>query len=1495
MDAMNDRTLIDGDTGQLIEAIEPARLLLPGGEHRTITVEAGCTVAQLLGAVPPELHPYVQAFNHGARITDWDNFHLREGDRVLLAVVPGGGKGGGKQIVGAILMIAVAIFAPYAAGAMYTAAGGTLVAANAGLIIGGLTVGITMVGAMVISALIAPPAVSTDQKSIASASPSSYMLTGQSNQARIYQPCMTVYGMYKVMPALAANPNVDNFATSSRISALYDFGLGYVNVYDLRIGDVSMWDYNPQTVLHTNDYATDLQLLPNRVGYDQYAFVMKRYQPVTVRTKANTVGMALDIEFPRGIFQASSLWGNLPWSADFVAYWRLADTGTWQEVPIDFYSGGDRAYTTATLGISYGVPGMFEDTQYNPSTSPADLRAKSAQWKASQTYQAYAVYNASRANPYVVFTYTGGPIDEGNYFARYPEIRAVGWTKSALEHFESIGSREGRDPGVPGVLYRRTFYAVTGDMPYVPTSSPGDLHGYDIIMFGATADEGGAGWIFTSSLPGGNPPLTTHPTPWVWTITDTSTWDPNVYLARYPDVAAAGFDAWAHFTNNGAYEGRDPYISSIRSVRMTANQVGVYWMRIEMNFATPGTYELQVMRTDVIEDGTDTSIANTTQGAISARFSESTIGILRSFEPGWPVQARLRHTMLELRVVATDKLQGVVQNLSAICVSVLPVTNDGANFWYQETRNPAWIALDILTSEKNPKPLARSQIDWPSWLHLVQVCAELRYMVVNGAPYIGPRYTCDIVVDATSTVKTLVDSILSACRASLVLTTAGTWGVLVDEEKTTPRQLITPANSWGFSGARTFAQVPHALRVNFITNANNAYTKDEVLVYWDGYDASNATIFETLDTYGVTDYPHAWAYGRYMMAQGIMRSELFTLSMDVENLLVQRGDLVYVAHDVPMIGGMPCRIVYVQDAPGLAVLVDRPLSIAPTGYAIRLSDGTMRTGPVYTDASLDEQWIVLDTLAGVAPDDLIVLGDYRRETQPYLVQGIAPGTDLSAELTLCRYDARVYQADQGALPPWDPGFGRDYINGTDLRSFNMYAAQTLYYVARMPFVEVEVRWTTTGWNLDHNEVSVILPNGTRVAIGRGLQDCKWTLDAIADRGAYFDIPLQLEALPINDTGYQGQPAYCWITLVPDRTAPPAVSVFGVNVQKETVDITWQAPQAPDIGGYVLKYSPQTVYPNWDSAQDLASYDWPVVHASAGARTGSYGLRVYDTSGNVSTVTWRRTTVAFLPDINVITVLNDAMLNPPWPGVLSHAVVVGSEVMTEGDWGMVYPDATYFCSYPVDLGDVYEARVSSKIEAYGMCEDDLMVNWVPSLAELTAMSHSEATGNYWNAWLEVRVANDMQFMKDWVPSISAIDPIADAADASWSPWRPCLTVGDFTGRIFQFRIQMQSRNPGVKAVVRSGRIEVDMPDRIDSYGDVAVPAAGIDFEFPMAFRSLEAVAITIDGNPDPVFAQVSNKQPTGFHLALLNTQTQALTSGQVDIMVQGYGRRGLTSI
>lgn len=1496
--------VIDPAPADILDAVparvlppDVVRLLLPGGEHHEVDIIEGITVRQLMeGALPQDLWPNIHVFHHGTRVQDWDGFTLRRGDRLVLAVVPQGGGGGGnkKGIIGAILTIAVAVIAPYAAPAIYTALGGTLVAANAGLYITAIQAGITLVGAMAISALVKPPSVSTAIADRGTAGAKAYSLTGQSNQPRPFGACLVVYGRHKVMPALASNPDVDNWGQNTTLTALYDFGLGWVQLEDFRIGDVDMWQYNPEVVLHTNELCRNLAWMTSRIGYDQYAITLQQNDPVVVTTKPDTAHANMDIQFPKGIFQTNAQGGILPFKVDLAAFWRKRGTSAWQQAPLDWFHGAmNRYYTSGAVAtITYALYGTYD---YNPTSSPAQLRALSAQYQWAMgevnTQSEYALYVSSVPNPNYVFQYPNGPINEADYFNRYPDILPTGWNRGAAAHFESIGSREGRDPGVP------VFIKATIGIPdfgwYAPTPSrvPTDLHRADQDVYGSDPhyyNQRVGGWYWIS-ISGARPPAPVQTNiPFVWAMKPGYAFDESLYRARYPDVdrainAGQVASGWQHFTLYGAFDGRDPYVAlASTAVRMEVQAVGPTWLRIFFQFPEPETYELQLLRTDPSLDGTS--------GGTTQQINEGVLGILRSYQFGNVVLPNLRHTMMEMRVRATDQLQGVVQNLSAMATSVLRVawhdTTTGAlTFGYMATRNPIWIVLDILTGQCNPRPLRDDQIEWQSWMDTAYKCDTLRSWVINGVPITAPRYTCDIVIEDFSTVQELAESILSGCRSSLILTKAGTWGVLHDEAKTTPRQLITPANSWNFGGSRTFSQIPHALHVGFI-NRDNAWQRDEVTVYNDGYSAANATVFETLDTFGITDYAHAWAYGRYMLAQGIQRAELFTLTMDVENLLVQRGELVYVAHDVPRIGGMPARVVQVDPGRG-GVQVDRILPAAFTGYAVRMNDGTTRTGAAYSDESYGaSNWIALDDNTGVNADDLIVLGEFERTTQPYLVQRINPGADYSAELTLCKYVAGVYDADIGAIPPWEPGFGHDYLNGTDLKVTSVTAASRLYYVAREPRTDVLLQWLTSGWGLHHHEVTLILPSGQRVPIANdvGQLSYQWTLDALRDL-RYYGIPLQFEIVPVSSVGFRGVPGYVSITINPDRTAPMEVPMFGANVQKETIDLYWHHPDEPDIGRYILRYTPNTETPNWTGAQQLAEVAYPGTKVNTGARTGSYGLRVEDTSGNQSAVVWRRTTVAVLPDINVVEVVNDIELTPPWPGKLDHVVVEGRELRSEGDFGAIYPEGIYYINAPVDLGDVYEVRVSSKIEAYGITADDYMHAW-PTLSSVPALVRG--TSGQWDAWLEVRGADEMLVMSDWLPSIHDIDPISTGTGSLWSVWRP-VAVGDFTAQLLSFRIRMQSRDPDVRVVVRSGRIEIDMPDRVDAYGDIDVPAAGVDFVFPVAFRELESVAVTINGNPDPVVAVVTNKSAFGVTVHLRNTLTNAYVAGSIDLMAEGYGR------
>lgn len=1408
---MGSDLIIDNET-QL--PVDDARVLMPGGDRFEVKIPEGVCVARIIAScIPLEMQHMVVAWNHGNIINDTESFIPRAGDKLLLTVVPQGGKNK-KGIIGAILTIVVAVVAWYVAPAFLGAAYGT--AGYAGLtgtqllMAQGIAAGLTMIGTMAISALIKPPGIGVagGLSGVGVGSTQAYTLTGQSNAARPYAACFVVYGMHKIMPALAATPNIDNIGTHSQIMAIYDFGLGYVNLYDIKIGDVPVYNFSPKLYVHYNSLCRDLQYNFNQIGYDQYSIQMNQYQKITVVTKPETIYADLDINFPRGIYQASSTQGAIPFTIQLYAEYRPMGTpgdGGWQQVPIDYYFGESNKWylqapqPTITVSMMWdenrdeagNVIGYFQTrgpVNYNPAATPGIVQS----WIAD--YRAYLV------NKYAYLNYWGYNIDI-NQFLRAENLPLF-WTQ--------VGFDEGQ------------------------------------------------------------------------------------YYARYPDVANwhnqnPGVNtAWMHFSVYGYNEGRDPYNHpwyENHVVVMQATSTSPYWMRIMVPFPYAGTWEIRVLRFDPSHDGSDFAIGVSTNGAITAQVNEAFVALLRSYKPALPINVSKNHTMLEMQVVATDQLNGVVQNLSAVAVSVLPVTNDGINFWYAETRNPAWIVLDILTSEKNPKPLSRAQIDWPAWLHLAAVCDAPRFWNINGQVFNEPRFMCDIVVDSFTSVRDLVESILSGCHASLAINTAGLWTVLVDEEKATPRQLLTPANSWGFSGARTFSNYPHGLRVSFL-NRNMNWAQDEVVVYDDGYNASNATVFESLDTYGITDYQHAWAYGRYMLAQGIQRSELFTVSMDIENLVVQRGDRVEVAFDVPKIGGYPTRVVSVI---GNQVLVTFDASIVPTGYSVRLQNGTIRTGRVIA-AESGEQYeyerFTLDNAAGVQPDDLIVLGDFERTVAPYLVQSIQAGTDLVAELTLCKYVPGVYGADQGMIPPWDPSFSRDFMNGTDLRSINVTASWRMFYRNRMPLVEVTLNWITTGWNLEYHNIFVIFPTGSVEAVKTNVKELSATIvyDPI-NAPQYFDVDLQIKVLPVSGLGFEGVPGYTTLRMTGDHTPPQVPIDFGVNVQKEQIGIFWRHSDDPDIGKYLLRFTPETIIPNWDQSQLLAQMPYPANSFSVGARTGTYMIRVVDTSGNQSEVLYRRTTVARLPDINVITQVDDADDDPPWAGYHSNTQTTGPVVELSGPFGYVSPEGYYVFRELIDLGDVFEVRISSMLIAYGVSPQDYMSTW-ETLAMVPRLS--TVASDYWDAWLEVRTADVQSVMSDWV-LLSDVDPLTEPNEGDWSAWRG-VRVGDFTGRLFEFRINMKSYNPYVRTVVSSGWVILDMPDRIDSDYDIVIPAGTVDIDFEPAFRNVPAIAITIDGNADPVVAEITQKTQSGFTLGLRNVNTDALVPGKIDWMAKGYGRQ-----
>lgn len=381
-----------------------------------------------------------------------------------------------------------------------------------------------------------------------------------------------------------------------------------------------------------------------------------------------------------------------------------------------------------------------------------------------------------------------------------------------------------------------------------------------------------------------------------------------------------------------------------------------------------------------------------------------------------------------LRIKASDQLAGRISDFNCLAEAYLPVWDDVGGQWTkpQLTRNPAWAYADVLRGVANKRPTSDSRIDtaalkaWADWCD------------ANGR-------TFDAVVDFQATVHQVASDIAASARASFSVRD-GKYSVVQDVEKTTPVQHITPRNSRSFRGEKTFPEIPHGLKVQLL-NAAEDYKLDERIVYADGFDENNATKFETLELFGITDADQAWKDGRYHLATMQLRPETLYVEMPMEHLVGVRGDLVRVTHDVPLIGQAFGRILEVALGGGgdvEAILLDEetPLrdvggSFEAHGCRIRLADGTSSLASVDEAASDakrvatgETRWVVFETpLSGAAAPsggELVQYGLAGQESGEYLIKSIRPLPDLFARLALIDHSPAIFQSDVGAIPDHTP-------------------------------------------------------------------------------------------------------------------------------------------------------------------------------------------------------------------------------------------------------------------------------------------------------------------------------------------------------------------------------------------------------------------------------------------------------------------------------------------
>lgn len=547
------------------------------------------------------------------------------------------------------------------------------------------------------------------------------------------------------------------------------------------------------------------------------------------------------------------------------------------------------------------------------------------------------------------------------------------------------------------------------------------------------------------------------------------------------------------------------------TVSVTGNNTKPFFLSINVIFPTTGKYDIRIVRI-----GADDSASN--------NHTKSFLSSVKSIKNIAPIAPDKPIAIIEMKIKATDQLSGSVQNLSCIVTSKLPVWN-GSSWSVQATRNPAWAYLDVLRGSAINIPVPDYRINLSSFLTWANWCDEsvasfaftplttpdtsttsgyvtsLYYTYLHREPDSGglaywvnaidstastrsevatafvnsaegqddQRAKCDLEITSLTTVWDTLKLIAGTGYAT-PSTAGGKYSIAIDKVQASPVQLFTPRNIQAFSGLLAYHIQPHALRMQY--TPTDSTTATEVVVFDDGYSANGvggttvATIYETMPLVGITRYSQAYVMGRRSIAQGRLRIETFTIKVDAENLLANRGDFVRLAHDVPKLGSGCGRVTKIV---GNVITLDEDIT-NPGGSLIarvRLQDNTQVDLPI---SSVLGNTLTVSSASGVNIGDVVAYGVSEQITIDCLVKSIRPDVDFTAQIELVPYAPGIYTAETDSIPAYDP-YGGTWSGGTNGGGNNsgntttpgivtsLLGSYILTYNNGSPYVSVTLSWT----------------------------------------------------------------------------------------------------------------------------------------------------------------------------------------------------------------------------------------------------------------------------------------------------------------------------------------------------------------------------------------------------------------------------------------------------
>ncbi len=378
---------------------------------------------------------------------------------------------------------------------------------------------------------------------------------------------------------------------------------------------------------------------------------------------------------------------------------------------------------------------------------------------------------------------------------------------------------------------------------------------------------------------------------------------------------------------------------------------------------------------------------------------------LRGFRPEYPIDFDRPLGLMALRVKATAQLNGIINNLNADVERICPDWDSASDTWkLRATRNPASLYRYVLQGNANAYPRTDTQVavdDLSDWHD---------YCVDQGLEYNRAH-------DYAASLWEVLADVARAGRAT-PRDNGTAWTVSVDRPKTLVVGHISPRNSSGFSGERAYLRAPDGFRVSF-PDETFGYHLVERVIPWPGF-VGEPEVAPELQLPGLTNPVQVFREVRRRQYELIHRLDRYTVNQDIEALVLVRGDLAVLSHDVLDRTQVAARVKAIS---GEFVTLDVRIRIsALSSYQcrFRLADGTSLLKQVLSRPVDETDIFRVDTAGGMpAVGDLAFFGLANRVSREVIVRNIEIVDDLAVRLALVDHAPEIEAlVNADALPDW---------------------------------------------------------------------------------------------------------------------------------------------------------------------------------------------------------------------------------------------------------------------------------------------------------------------------------------------------------------------------------------------------------------------------------------------------------------------------------------------